>query len=72
MNFAQQERSWERLQESLPGGPGDPCLDCDNEDGCENCRFNRSLNKRRLMQVESEILNIERGKDADGSLRTKH
>lgn len=37
MDFAQQERNWERLQENLPGGPGDKCLDCDIDLECEDC-----------------------------------
>ena len=28
-SFSQLEREWERLQETLPGGPGDPELDAD-------------------------------------------
>jgi hypothetical protein len=33
-----QERDWERLQEQLPGGPGDPCLDCSTDISCKDCR----------------------------------
>jgi len=43
MNDREKEATWERLQERLPGGPGDPCLDCDIEDAdeayCRECRF---------------------------------
>ena len=39
MNLVQQERNWERLQENLPGGPGDKCMDCCADIDCEDCRF---------------------------------
>lgn len=39
MNFTQQERNWETQQESLPGGPGDKCVNCCEEIDCEDCQF---------------------------------
>ena len=37
--FNSQLRDWERLQERLPGGPGDPMLDYDGPDDEDRCRM---------------------------------
>lgn len=54
--FNSQLRDWERLQERLPGGPGDPMLDYDGVDE-DRCRMEgEDVELENVHPVFQEIL----------------